>query len=184
MARDARPDAMAELVEGLATDGRIRHVRDAEYFAWRFRNPLHEYRSCTRGTRRLTGYLALRRARSERFDRVGVYLADWEAGDIRTKQALLDAAIRWGGFSHMVAWSATLPDDTRRLLHEAGFVVAGLPARGLPCVLARPCAPASRQGNGPWPGGRCWTWRTGTCECSTRCRADWRPSCRRRRMGR
>ena len=34
---------MAELVER-SGDTRIRHVRDSQYFQWRFQNPLSRYR--------------------------------------------------------------------------------------------------------------------------------------------
>jgi GNAT superfamily N-acetyltransferase len=40
----AEPEAMAELVERVGSDGRIRHVRDREFFTWRFCNPLSRYR--------------------------------------------------------------------------------------------------------------------------------------------
>src|SRR6478672_5442840 len=39
-----RSEAMAELVRSIAGDGRIRHVRDAEFFRWRFENPTRQYR--------------------------------------------------------------------------------------------------------------------------------------------
>ena len=42
--REPRPEAMARLVERAGHDGRIRHLRDARYFGWRFRNPRHDYR--------------------------------------------------------------------------------------------------------------------------------------------
>lgn len=42
--RKPRLDAMSELVERLGHDGRIRHLRDREFLAWRFRNPLRLYR--------------------------------------------------------------------------------------------------------------------------------------------
>src|SRR5262249_10682368 len=57
LARDPEPEPMARLVARLGYDGRIRHVRDAEYFAWRFRNPLHEYRFLYAGGSDLDGYL-------------------------------------------------------------------------------------------------------------------------------
>ena len=38
------PPAMAELVKRLAYDGRLRHIRDKEYFSWRFKNPFKDYR--------------------------------------------------------------------------------------------------------------------------------------------
>lgn len=65
IAREPRPEAMAELVAELGHDGRLRHVRSREYLAWRFVNPMHDYRFlyATRGGR-LAGYLVLR-ARDE-----------------------------------------------------------------------------------------------------------------------
>ncbi|MEP7305981.1 MAG: hypothetical protein ABJA98_10735 [Acidobacteriota bacterium] len=138
LAREPNVDAMADLVEALGTDGRIRHVRNATYFAWRFRNPMHEYRFLYAGESRLTGYLVLRRAVSDRFDQTSAYISDWEAGDPGVMEELLRTAIRWGGFSHMIAWAATLPDDARAILERAGFVNTGASARGMPCVLVRP----------------------------------------------
>jgi hypothetical protein len=129
---------MAAVVECFGRDGRIRHVRDATYFAWRFRNPMHEYRFLYAGGSRLTGYLVLRRAVSDRFDRIGTYVSDWEAGDVGVMEDLLLTAIRWGGFSHMTAWAAALSEDARRILGRAGFVDSGASARGMPCVLVRP----------------------------------------------
>ena len=71
LAREARPEAMARLVEDLGADGRIRHVRDARFFDWRFRNPFHEYRFIYRGKsspHRIFGAAerSLRRVRSHR----------------------------------------------------------------------------------------------------------------------
>ena len=138
LARTPNVDAMAGLVEALGMDGRLRHVRDAAYFAWRFRNPMHEYRFLYAGASRLTGYLVLRRSLSDRFDQISTYISDWEASDPSVKEELLRTAIRWGGFSHMIAWAATLPADAREMLDRAGFVDSGASARGMPCVLVRP----------------------------------------------
>src|SRR5262245_35605196 len=44
VAQAPRPEAMADLVTQLGHDGRVRHVRDAAFFAWRYANPLQEYR--------------------------------------------------------------------------------------------------------------------------------------------
>jgi hypothetical protein len=142
LSQQARPDAMAELIRKLGTDGRIRHVRDARYFAWRFGNPLNEYRFLYAGDGdRLTGYLVIRRSVSDRFDQSAVHLSDWEAIDAKVKRALLRAAIAWGGFGHLMTWTATLSDDSLRILREAGFAAPVRSPRGLPCVLIRSCQP-------------------------------------------
>jgi hypothetical protein len=46
---------MADLVRRLGHDGRLRHVRDERYLAWRYRNPLYEYRFLVRESDRLEG---------------------------------------------------------------------------------------------------------------------------------
>lgn len=140
LAREARPQAMADLVEALGTDGRIRHVRDCRYFSWRFANPLNEYRFLYAGGETLTGYLVLRRCRSDRFDPSCVHISDWEAVDGRVRKQLLHAAIEWGNFSQMLTWTATLSEETVRILCEAGFSRPVPSARGTPCVLVRPYA--------------------------------------------
>ena len=86
---------MAELVERLGHDGRIRHVRDREYFAWRFLNPRASYRFLYAQSARLEGYLVLA-AQPGRPD-WGVRLVDWEAVDDRVRRALLVAAFQKGG---------------------------------------------------------------------------------------
>lgn len=141
--REAKPEAMAGLVAALHYDGRIRHVRDARYFAWRFRNPLHEYRFLYAGSSRLTGYLVLRRSLSDLHDRVRVHISDWEATEVNVAAALLRAAVSWGQFSRLATWTATLSNESRRILSQAGFVPfdVNLTARGCPCVLVRPLRP-------------------------------------------
>lgn len=54
-----RPHEMAELVARLGYDGRIRHVQDEPYFAWRFQNPRSNYRFLFWDDARLEGYLVL-----------------------------------------------------------------------------------------------------------------------------
>jgi GNAT superfamily N-acetyltransferase len=141
--RAPRPAAMASLVDRLGHDGRIRHVRDTRYFAWRFQNPLHEYRFLYAGDAPLDGYLVLRRYLSDKADPTRVHVSDWEAADGPTRRALLDAAIRWGEFPRLGAWTATLPPESCRVLSEAGFVEtdAEQPVLSAPSILVRPIRP-------------------------------------------
>ena len=74
-------DAMAELVERLGHDGRIRYRRDREYLDWRFRNPTSEYRFLYWEESRLEGYLVLSRRVSDLGAWYRVYIADLEATD-------------------------------------------------------------------------------------------------------
>ena len=116
------PEAMADLVARQPYDGRIRHVRDARYLAWRFANPLHEYRFLLAGAARLEGYLVLQAHRL--FPGRGVNIVDWEANDPDVRRALLRGALEWGGFGQVSTWSMSLSGELRDLLKAAGFVPA------------------------------------------------------------
>ena len=103
-----RPQAMAELVERIGSDGRICHVRDQQYFSWRFQNPRSQYRFLFWEDARLEGYLVL--CRLIQADRPAVSIVDWEATNAQVRAELLEAVIRWGNFQWLLIWSATLPD--------------------------------------------------------------------------
>jgi len=137
-----RAEAMAELVERIGGDGRMRHVRDQEYFAWRFQNPHSVYRFLFWKDARLEGYLVLRTSvYTDRLDRVGVRIVDWEATNAQVRADLLQAAINWGNFDNLTIWSATLPDKVKTLLQMTGFKQLGGEGnltRSLPTVLIRP----------------------------------------------
>jgi hypothetical protein len=123
-AAEPRVEEMARLIARLPWDGRIRHVRDAEYLGWRLRNPLHEYRYVCWDEAGLQGYLVLQRYRSERADQTCVNIVDWEGADERNRAALLRAAIERGGFEQINVWTVGLNDATRTALHQYGFVSA------------------------------------------------------------
>jgi hypothetical protein len=122
LAPGPRPDGMADLVGRLGHDGRLRHVRDAQYLAWRFANPQHEYRFLFAGGESLDGYLVLQSYRLDE-DR-GVNIVDWEATTTATLTALLRAALDWGRFAELSAWTAALPEAASAELAASGFVPA------------------------------------------------------------
>jgi GNAT superfamily N-acetyltransferase len=137
VSQEPRPGAMADLVERLAWDGRIRHVRDREYLNWRFRNPLFRYCFLFWEDTRLQGYLVLR---APVYWLAPVAIVDWEGSSRQVLNELLDTAINCGSFGKLTAWSATGPDERRPLLCNHGFrdeVRRGV-ARYHPCVLVRP----------------------------------------------
>jgi len=139
-ASEPHAEAMAELVEHIGHDGRIRHVRDARWFAWRFRNPVHEYRFVfAQRDQRLVGYLVLQRGLSEFANRRRVNIADWEAESPEVATALLDAALRAGDFPELVTWQSASGPAQARALERAGFTPtdADQTARGLPCIMVR-----------------------------------------------
>ncbi len=125
LAREPRPREMAELIRRLPWDGRIRHVRDEAYLAWRLRNPLHVYRFLFRDEGGVQGYLVL----SDHPEPGSVNIADWEAVDDRVRAGLLDAALRGGRFRHVHAWTAGASPPIQALLHARGFV--GAPTGGV-----------------------------------------------------
>lgn len=148
LAREPRTDAMAELVARLPWDGRIRHVRSSAYFAWRFRNPLHEYRFLYRDGAGLEGYLVLQRSLSDRADAARINIADWEATDERVRAELLAAALDWGRFSRVRAWTVSAAEATRGLLQARGFAPLArddVRRRSEGLLLRRPAGAA-----GPW----------------------------------
>ncbi len=136
--REPRIEAMADLVGRLPFDGRIRQVRDARYFSWRFRNPTKNYRFVFWEGERLEGYLALTTRLSGPAGRV--YIVDWEASADSVRTDLLRALVTDCGFPELVTWSATLGPGPRNLLRESGFgpVDSERTARGIPCILVRP----------------------------------------------
>ena len=130
---------MAALINNLPYEGRIRQVRDADYLAWRFANPLHEYRFLTVGDESLQGYLVLKHAFARGPMDTRVSLVDLEAEDDSIRAALLEVAVMQGQFPHIYAWSTahTRGDVTR--LRELGLapVDGKLPAHSRPCWLLK-----------------------------------------------
>jgi GNAT superfamily N-acetyltransferase len=150
--RRPRVAAMADLVRRLGHDGRVRHVRDERYLGWRFQNPLHEYRFLFCEDGGLEGYLVLQAYRGDR--RRGVNIVDWESTTAQIRADLLRAAVEWGDFDQLSAWTATLTDEACEQLTAAAFVPppAGS-GRHSPNVLVAATRRAA-QGSDPTLGGR------------------------------
>jgi GNAT superfamily N-acetyltransferase len=131
---------MAELVARIRTDGRIRHVRDSEYFHWRFQNPLSRYWFLFWIEERLDGYLVLQEYTSDRADRVRLNIVDWEGITPAVLSGLLEAAVVFANDRPLWIWAAALPQLAADMLKQRGFRMAGTPP-GLPSppsVLVRP----------------------------------------------
>jgi hypothetical protein len=129
---------MAELIARIGSDGRMRHVRDAQYFGWRFRNPRSIYRFLFWEGTQLEGYLVLRTP--VHAVRKVVSIVDWEATNGHAREDLLRAAIRWGGFAQVDIWSATHAGEVKILLERTGFRRVNEPkgvAQPHPAVLIR-----------------------------------------------
>lgn len=120
VARTARAKAMAELVGRLAWDGRLRHRRDETYLAWRYENPLSDYRFLYAGNGSLDGYLVLQ---APRYGKPGpVNIVDWEAATPTLQRHLLKVALALGDFRQIRAWSFGLSRDRPHTLAEFGFM--------------------------------------------------------------
>lgn len=147
--RNPRPAAMAELVERIGWDGRMRRLRNRDYFGWRFRNPLSIYRFLFWEDSGLRGYLVLR---ASVYPNPEIAIVDWEAANGEARSELLRAAIRLGGFQSLAIWSSTLPEEARAVLESLGFrptpAATGI-GETRPTVLVKPV------GDNPWTiGGR------------------------------
>jgi GNAT superfamily N-acetyltransferase len=150
-----RPRAMADLIARLPDDGSVRHLRDAGFFEWRFRNPAKEYRFVFHERNDgIDGYLAVSRNQGFRSPQVAFHVADWEGTTAEIKRELLATALGWGRFAEIGAWTAALSDDDRASMTHAGFgpVDPDLRARGMPCVLVKPLdgSPAAAAKETPW----------------------------------
>lgn len=134
-----RPAAMAELNEQIGRDSRIRHVRDADYFEWRFGNPLSTYRFIFLGGRRLEAYLVLRSASHPGPVR-STWIADWAGESPGARRRVLAAALERPG--RLELWSGALDEEDRKELRRAGFTERPIHsfAEYFPCVLVRPVA--------------------------------------------
>jgi hypothetical protein len=141
--------AMAELVERIGGIRRIRHVRDIEYFQWRFQNPLSRYRYIFWNEGRLEGYLVLQEYISEYLDQNILNIVDWEASSTTTREDLLKVALMIAKNRNLMIWSATFPQSTITLLRKWGFRFTARPphvAHFPPSILVRPIATSHLSG--------------------------------------
>lgn len=144
--RAPRPDAMASLIARLPWDGRLRHVRESRYLAWRFNDPLSEYRFLYWDHGGLQGYLILQHKLETAVEPAVVHIADWEAADDRVRADLLSAALSKGRFPHVEAWTVAADDAAHRLLLDQGFeplAARDVPTRSRNLLVRRLSAAAS-----------------------------------------
>jgi GNAT superfamily N-acetyltransferase len=138
----ARCAAMAELVRRIGGNGRIQHVRDSEYFQWRFQNPLSRYRYIFWGNDRLDGYLVLQEYTSEYANRKVLNIVSWEGSNVTIQKSLLRVAIAaFAKGREVMVWSANLSQQTIALLRESGFRFLTPPTNGThspPEIIVRP----------------------------------------------
>jgi len=147
---------MAELVSRIGCSGRIRHVRDSQYFQWRLQNPLSRYRYVFLGEDRLEAFLVLQ---EYTIDSNGTQLniVNWEGSSVVAQEQVLKVALTACAKGRdVVLWSATLPEQKIALLHKSGFRSIEPPAGVAsppPAILVRPIA--SFYSSDEWKLGSC-----------------------------
>lgn len=132
--------AMAELVERIGSHGKIRHLRDREYFDWRFQSPLSQYRFLFCDKAGLEGYLVLQEYTSEFADKEVLNVVDWEGTSAAVKAELLQAAMNYATNRILIIWSATLSPETMAVLEAKDFKLVREPrgaALQIPALLVR-----------------------------------------------
>jgi hypothetical protein len=148
--------AMADLVNRIG-GGRIRHVRDADYFAWRFQNPLSRYRFLYCANPHLEGYLVLQEYTSGYAGTDVVNIVDWEATSVAVQADLLQAAIDLTADRELVVWSVSLSRQLAALLDRSGFKVEPTPSSVTQqryTLLVRPIRAAELDGDWHFSGRR------------------------------
>lgn len=141
----APTDEMAEVCAAAVTDARFRMRRDARFLAWRYSNPLHEYRFLlARQGGRTIGYLVLERTLSDLGNARRVNVADWEGQSGQALSALLSVAAD-SRPAELVSWTETFGELRNALLESAGFHPVDLEQRqrGLPSILVWPLPSAA-----------------------------------------
>jgi GNAT superfamily N-acetyltransferase len=161
IAAQPRLNSMGDLTLRTATP-RVRHVRDATYYRWRFGNPLSEYRFVFFDESELQGFLVLRVARLG--DGADVSIVDWAATRPEIFGSLLARVVEIGGYDSLSIWSATLdapgleclkklglePDDQTRGLPDYRPGLLAIGPRGSDVSKADPRAAANLAGFDRW----------------------------------
>lgn len=123
IARRTRPDEMAELAARRSDPGRIRHVKDARWFRWRYADPSSRYLFVYfERDRRLVAYLAFHRE-APPLPSGPLDLVDWERSDEVDWSELLGVAARVADrrVLPLATWTAAFPQETAPLFAELGF---------------------------------------------------------------
>lgn len=151
---EPRPAAMADLLRRVETDGRIRQLRDDQYFQWRFGSPMNAYRFLFLGGSSLDAYLVLQ-ARYHPMHGKAIRIADWAGVGREARGAVLSAAVAALPRGQINVWTSSLGDDEKALLRSKGFdeVTSASAGEYPPAVLCLPVTPPAPQR--PWMfGGR------------------------------
>lgn len=134
--RDPRPAAMVRLAAACEDGRRLQRVRDEEYFQWRFRNPISNYRFLYKwDDDRLRGFLVMQEFVNQTDGRVAFVDITTESSQVAVD--LLRSALALGGFGHVTMLAHSLADDVHEYLGRHGFRFEG-PRRGVPSLILKP----------------------------------------------
>ena len=122
--REPRTEEMARLAARHDDDGRIRHVRDARYFAWRFRDAAFEFCFAYWEDAEVDGFLVLRSGGAMAST---VSIVDWETTRPEAWRELVDVVLARGRFRTVELWAACLSNEQRTELRRMGFEDAWTP---------------------------------------------------------
>jgi RimJ/RimL family protein N-acetyltransferase len=117
-----KPDEMAELIEHIGYDGRLRQVRDQQFFNWRYKNPFSRYRFLFyKVGSNLKGYIIIR-ASAFPLDQ-DIRIVDLEAIDDTSRAELLKAAVDLCTYNTLVIWTDSLSGEGKSILINLGFAI-------------------------------------------------------------
>lgn len=120
VSRRARPRTMSSLSAQDHEEGRIGVVHDRRFYAWRYCNPLSDYRFLFVGKRDVRGFLALQASAKAR--EADVQVVEWRGRSATDKALLLEAAMALGNFSSLSLWSSAFSEEEGTTLRRLGFV--------------------------------------------------------------
>jgi hypothetical protein len=118
LSRAPRADAMSELAQRTG-DKCVRHVRDPDFYRWRFRNPLCDYRYVYWHESRLEAFAVLQLWRDG--NGADVRIVDWEASRPEVFHSMLRRIAERGGSDVLSIWTAALEAEGRSTLANLAF---------------------------------------------------------------
>jgi hypothetical protein len=115
---------MAALIARLPRIDGLRHLRDASYLDWRYRNPIVTYRFLYSGRGRhpngpIDGYLVLAAQNGQ--PNMPVFVLDWEGESGLIKRRLLRSAIACGAFKTLALWGFGYDEADLQTARDCGF---------------------------------------------------------------
>jgi hypothetical protein len=127
----AKPDpvSLSEIAQSCQGQG-LAHVRTREYFAWRFENPMNDYRFLLSEPE--PGYMVLQSRRDAAHGRVN--LVDWQAPTDGALLEMLKALIGCNSVQSVAVWASSVPESLRGRMAGLGFFAVD-ESRGVPSYV-------------------------------------------------